>query len=266
MATVCTSPADVLAHPEFKEALLALLMDLADDELTIGHRDSEWLGLAPDIEGDIAFSSIAQDEVGHATFFFDRICELTGEDADELAFARAADKRRNARLLERENGDWAETILRHYVYDVFDRVRLEALTGSSYTPLAEGAVKMLREEYYHLLHMETVLGRLSGGGEARQRVERALDALRPEFGTLFSGALQDPRLQRLGILTASGEEIAAVWQREVQDHLQAWRLPVPPELQRVQPIPDGRSTHTPALERMLKVMAEVYAANPSAAW
>jgi ring-1,2-phenylacetyl-CoA epoxidase subunit PaaC len=47
------------------DALRALLLALGDDELIIGHRHSEWTGHAPHIEEDVAFSSIAQDEIGH---------------------------------------------------------------------------------------------------------------------------------------------------------------------------------------------------------
>ncbi len=266
MPPVVSKPAEVALHRGYQEVVVQFLTELADDELTLGHRDSEWLGLAPDIEGDIAFSSIAQDEVGHAAFCFDRIAELTGQEADVLAFARPATERRNARLLERENGDWAETIVRHYLYDTFDRLRLQALVESSYRPLAEGAVKMLREEYYHRLHMQTVLARLGRGGEARERVERALYALADEVGSLFAGSLQDTRLTELGILTASWEDIASAWCEQVAAELEDWGLPVPAGLRAVRPAEDGRTVHGAALQRLLSEMAEVYSADPLATW
>ena len=43
-----------------------LLIEYADDELILGWRDSEWTGIAPSLEEDVAFSSIAQNEIGHA--------------------------------------------------------------------------------------------------------------------------------------------------------------------------------------------------------
>ena len=42
------------------------LLAIADDELVLGWRDSEWTGIAPMLEEDVAFSSIAQNEIGHA--------------------------------------------------------------------------------------------------------------------------------------------------------------------------------------------------------
>jgi ring-1,2-phenylacetyl-CoA epoxidase subunit PaaC len=245
---------------------MALLTELADDELTLGHRDSEWLGLAPDIEGDIAFSSIAQDEVGHATFFFERLSELTDEPVDPLAFARPVHARRNARLLERENGDWAKTIVRHYLYDVFDRLRLQALADSSYRPLAQGAVKMLREEHYHLLHMVTTFRRLASGGEARRRVERALQELADDVGSLFAGCLTDERVQKFGLVSVSGEELRMSWQREVCELFVELGLNLPAGFCEVRVDGDGRHEHTPALEKLLTVMSEVYQSNPAANW
>ena len=90
------SAAEAAKISGYREALTELLFQLADDELVMGHRDSEWLGLAPDIEEDVAFSSIAQDEVGHSVYFFERLHELGETDSDRLAFGRGANRRRNA--------------------------------------------------------------------------------------------------------------------------------------------------------------------------
>ena len=49
-----------------KEQEQQLLLEIADDELILGWRDSEWTGIAPLLEEDVAFSSIAQNEIGHA--------------------------------------------------------------------------------------------------------------------------------------------------------------------------------------------------------
>ena len=43
-----------------------MLLTLADDELVIGYWDSEWTGIAPMLEEDVAISRISQDEIGHA--------------------------------------------------------------------------------------------------------------------------------------------------------------------------------------------------------
>ena len=52
--------------------LAGLIASMADDEFVIGFSDSEWTGIAPLLEEDVAMSSIAQDELGHAAALFGR--------------------------------------------------------------------------------------------------------------------------------------------------------------------------------------------------
>src|SRR5438093_471202 len=95
---------------------LGLLLALADDELIMGHRHSQWTGWAPHIEEDLAFSSIAQDEMAHARLLYGLAGPLTGRDPDALALGRDPDAYVNAWLCELPNGDWGYTIARQYLY------------------------------------------------------------------------------------------------------------------------------------------------------
>jgi ring-1,2-phenylacetyl-CoA epoxidase subunit PaaC len=122
-----------------------LLLGLADDELVIGWRDSEWTGIAPLLEEDVAFSSIAQNEIGHARAVY----ELLTDDADALAFDRSLDEYRCAPLVELRLLDWAHAIARRWLYEVADEIRITALMGE--LPLA---AKINREEAYHRMHAE----------------------------------------------------------------------------------------------------------------
>jgi len=122
-----------------------LLLGLADDELVIGWRDSEWTGIAPVLEEDVAFSSIAQNEIGHARAVY----QLLTDDADAFAFDRAPDEYRCAPLVELRLLDWAHTIARRWLYEVADEVRITALMED--VPLA---AKINREEAYHRMHAE----------------------------------------------------------------------------------------------------------------
>src|SRR5207237_3138172 len=99
------------------------LLQLADDELIIGWRDSEWTGIAPMLEEDVAFSSIAQNEIGHARAVY----ELLAGDADALAFDRRVDEYRCAPLVELRLLDWAHAIARRWLYEVADEIRIAAL-------------------------------------------------------------------------------------------------------------------------------------------
>src|SRR2546422_10493382 len=117
---------------------IALLLALADDELIIGHRHSEWTGWAPHIEEDLAFSSIAQDEMAHARLLYGlaREAGLTYQDVDALALGRPPAEHRNAVLCERPNGDWGFSVARQHLYDTADAGRVAELAEPSWPALA----------------------------------------------------------------------------------------------------------------------------------
>ena len=124
------------------------LLGLADDELVIGWRDSEWTGIAPLLEEDVAFSSIAQNEIGHARAVYERLAD----DADALAFDRRLDDYRCAPLVELRLLDWANTIARRWLYEVADEIRITALMDDA--DFGGLAAKINREEVYHRMHAE----------------------------------------------------------------------------------------------------------------
>jgi ring-1,2-phenylacetyl-CoA epoxidase subunit PaaC len=138
------------------------LLGLADDELIIGWRDSEWTGIAPLLEEDVAFSSIAQNEIGHARAVY----ELLSDDADALAFDRPPAEYRCAPFVELHLLDWAHTIARRWLYEVADEIRLAALKEE--LPLA---AKIDREEAYHRMHAEMWHERLRDEPQFRAAVE-----------------------------------------------------------------------------------------------
>ena len=138
------------------------LLGLADDELIVGWRDSEWTGIAPMLEEDVAFSSIAQNEIGHARAVY----ELLGDDADALAFDRRPEEYRCAPLVQLHLLDWAHTIARRWLYEVADEIRISALRET--LPLA---AKIDREEQYHRMHAEMWHERLRDTAPFRAAVE-----------------------------------------------------------------------------------------------
>lgn len=233
--------------------LIELLYQLADDELVIGHRDSEWLGLAPHLEEDIAFSSIAQDEVGHAALYYRMLEDLGQGRADDLAFLRPASERRSAILLERPNGtgtyleqpkfDWGSTVVRRLAYDLFDQIRLDVLTRSSFAPLAQAAAKIRREERYHLLHHTTWFRRLAvGTAESRRRLEAGIVQVWPDLGGLFSLGGVTPGL----VFPATAAELAERWAAGMKPLFAELGLDWPGDPVAPDPAPDGNiGRHTP---------------------
>jgi ring-1,2-phenylacetyl-CoA epoxidase subunit PaaC len=156
-----------------------LLLAIADDELILGWRNSEWTGIAPFLEEDVAFSSIAQNEIGHARALYELAARELGTTADELAFDRKPSEYRSAPLVELRRLEWARTIARHWLYETADEIRLAALKASDDPEIAGLAAKMDREEAYHRMHAEMWIDRLLATDEGRARLNEAVDELWP---------------------------------------------------------------------------------------
>jgi ring-1,2-phenylacetyl-CoA epoxidase subunit PaaC len=151
------------------------LLAIADDELILGWRDSEWTGIAPLLEEDVAFSSIAQNEIGHARALYELVARERGITADELAFDRSPEEYRCSRLVELRLLDWEKTIARHYLYEEADAKRLEQLMQWDDAEIAGLAAKIDREEAYHRMHAQMWFDRLKD----EPRFTAALEELRP---------------------------------------------------------------------------------------
>jgi ring-1,2-phenylacetyl-CoA epoxidase subunit PaaC len=204
--------------PELRDALGELLLSLADDEFVLGFWDSEWTGIAPMLEEDVAMSSISQDEIGHARALYELLGQLTGRDPDQIAFGRRADDFRHAALLNHARNDWAFSIARRYLYETADATRLEALTYSSYEPLAQLAAKMRREERYHLMHLDTWLRRLAES-EARERLVEAVARVWADAQTVFAPLDREAELLRTAVLPEPLAALRARWLRAVMPRL-----------------------------------------------
>ena len=183
-----------------------LLLGLADDELVLGWRDSEWTGIAPMLEEDVAFSSIAQNEIGHARAVY----ELLSEDADALAYDRPLEEYRCAPLVELRLLDWAHTIARRWLYEVADEIRISAL--KSELPLA---AKIDREERYHRQHAAMWHERLAGTAQFQAAVEELWPYV---LGVLPAGEQRDTLAARVGLPLVDAvergthtEELAEIW-------------------------------------------------------
>jgi ring-1,2-phenylacetyl-CoA epoxidase subunit PaaC len=205
---------------------LALLLAMADDELILGHRHSEWTGWAPHIEEDLAFSSIAQDEIAHARLMYGLAKEFTGRQPDDLALGRRPEEYRNAVLCERPNRDWGYTVARQYLYDRADDVRLRTLVDSSWGELSELAKLMLLEERYHLDHARAWFERVTSGPSltARERFAQGLSAAVAEAMALFEPLPGEASLVADGILARSNEDLLSEWLEAVGEELESASL------------------------------------------
>jgi ring-1,2-phenylacetyl-CoA epoxidase subunit PaaC len=169
------NPALLELDPELRQAYGAMLLSLADSELVIGHRNSEWTGFGPSAEEDVAFSSIAQDEMGHAHLYYAIVAGADDEDAvDRLALDRGPRALRHVRVLHAPNGDWFFTIARHLYWETFEETLLTAAKQSDLPVLAGAAERILNEELYHQDHAAEWLKLLSGRAPQRRRLVRQM--------------------------------------------------------------------------------------------
>jgi ring-1,2-phenylacetyl-CoA epoxidase subunit PaaC len=209
-----------------------LLLPIADDELVLGWRNSEWTGIAPFLEEDVAFSSIAQNEIGHARALYELAARDLGTTADELAFDRKPEEYCCAQLVElRFVPDWARTIARHYLYETADAVRTDALKKSDDAEVAGLAAKIDREETYHRIHADMWLDRLGDEPAVRE----ALEELWPYALGLVADELRPRLVERVRL--------------------------EPPDVQPVE-----RNGHTPEFAPLWEEMTEVRRSVPGATW
>jgi len=244
--------------------LRAYLIALADDELILGHRDAEWTGHAPILEEDIAFSNLAQDEMGHALTWYTLAHERGAPPPDRAAFFREPRAFRNAILVELPKGDWAFTVMRQYLFDAAEQVRYAALAGSSYRPIADAVAKLRGEERYHLLHSRGWVQRLGDATEeSHRRMQAALAGAWPHALGLFEPTDGERGLVDGGIKPAE-ESLREEWWAQVRPVLEAATLVIPTQ---VEAVTGGRSgRHTEHLTELLNEMQKVARIEPEATW
>jgi ring-1,2-phenylacetyl-CoA epoxidase subunit PaaC len=252
--------------PELKPPLAGLLTDMGDDELILGHRDSEWCGRAPIIEEDIAFANIALDEIGHANLWYGLLAGLLGEDEqkypDRLVFGRQPSGFRNLQMVELPDGDWAFTMLRQYLFDTGELVWLNALVESRYTPLADAAAKVRKEEIYHHRHTRAWVQRLSQGtDDSHRRMQQALEALWPYTGQMFKPLPQQEALAAAG-LAPEAHLLRSAWEGLALPLFRECELQTPdgPGLAA------GREEHTGHLKTLVAEMQSVARMDLQAEW
>ena len=245
-------------------ALAGLLLSMADDEFVIGFSDSEWTGIAPLLEEDVAMSSLAQDELGHAAALYGLLGELTGTDPDAIAYDREPAEYRHCRLLDHGRGDWAMTIARRFLYDSADVIRLETLAAGSWKPLTELVAKLVREERYHRMHAGAWLDRLARShGEPRDRLLAALAELAPDAATVFTRLDDEVELLDARILDAPMVELEDRWRVSIAPVFADLDLPMPPPARDPE---RGRLDHGTDFDWLWGEFTSVRRGDPGATW
>jgi ring-1,2-phenylacetyl-CoA epoxidase subunit PaaC len=251
-----------------RNALVQLLLGIADDKLLLGHRNADWTGLAPILEEDIAFSSMAQDELAHASALYEFVAGLLGTKADRLAFGRQAHEYRCAQIVElSDNFNWATALCRSFFCDHYDALRLGRLGRSSYTPLAQLASRLAAEEQVHVEHVDSWMHRLGRGSiEANGRLQEALNRLAPLAPMLLEPTEGQAKLEADGIYPEAERGMFERWAQDLHNVAREAGLTL--ELKSpAEGVRGGRrGVHSDAFAAALDELTEVYRVEPEAAW
>lgn len=248
------------------EELPAALLELADDHLVLGHRLSEWCGHAPMLEEDLALPNMALDLIGAARVLYTRAGELegAGRGEDALAYLRNEREYRNCLLVERENGDFAVTMLRQLYFAAFMEPFWQAAARSSDEVVAGQAARSVREMAYHVRHAGEWVIRLGDGTEeSARRMAAAVDRLHRYTGELFEMSPEARAAEAAGVLPDRAA-LRPAWEATVGEVFAEARLAVP---EVAWPQTGGRQgLHGEALGHLLAEMQSVARAHPGASW
>ncbi len=243
-----------------------MLYKMADDQLIIGHRNSEWTGLGPLLEEDIAFSSMAQDKIGQSEHLYGLLHELGESEPDTVAFTRNSPQFHCSQLVELPIGEYDFSLIRHFLFDFAEYLRFEMLVNSSYENLANIAKKYKGEIKYHTMHANTWVSQLAQGNEeSKSRLQNQLNDVWNLALGIFEPGPHEGVLIDSGIF-AGEEALKAEWLSAIVPLLTKMGLIIPAE-STWNPVYGGRTgEHSDHLQPLLDEMTEVYSIDPSADW
>lgn len=272
---------DTTIPPGVDASALALYcLTLGDDALVYANRLSEWASNAPDLEEDIALANTALDLLGQARLLLARAAladpgvvpdlpegsPVPPEDA--LAFFRDDPQFRNVRLVEPDNGDFAVTVVRLFLFSAHRLALLERLRSSTDPVLAAIAAKGVKEVTYHRDYAARWVVTLAHGTpESARRVTAALRLVLPYWDELFDDHIIESQLAEDGVAVAPStlrDDVEGI----VQQLLSAADLERP-QVVRIGAVNGGTGRdgrHTEALSRMLAEMQSVARAHPVGQW
>lgn len=247
--------------------LFEYLVRIADDRLILGHRLSEWCGHAPLLEEDIALANIGLDCIGQANNLYAIAADVEGKkrSVDDIVFFREAVEYKNLLLVEQPNKDFAQTLMRQFLYDAYGVLYFDALQKSSFEPLAGIAQKAVKELRYHFRHSSQWILRLGDGTEeSHRRAQSALNNLWRFMDEMFESDKVDKELysENIAVLSSS---LKTEWQRNIADILHKATLQIPsPELHQQKGGREGK--HTEHLGHLLAEMQILQRSFPEIKW
>ncbi len=249
------------------EILTKFLYKTADDQLIIGHRNSEWTGIGPILEEDIAFSSIAQDKIGHAYSIYSILHEQLNQGIpDIIGFTRNENEFWSCQLVEHPIGEYDFSLVRHFLFDNAEFIRFNELSNCTYEPLAKLSNKIKGEIKYHVFHADSWMSQLANGTEeSKNRIQIAINTLLPIAFSIFEPIENESELQTNFSIT-SELELQTKWFALISEKLNSWGYSLPINFDLTQHLGGRNGKHTPFLQPLIVEMTEVFRLDPEAKW
>ena len=194
---ICQSSFDIIMNN-----LVQYIYGIADNTLILGQRLGELCGHGPNLEVDIAMTNIALDLLGQTRSYYQYAAKLSGNEAteDTIAFLRNEREYKNVLLVEQPNTDFAYSIGRQFLYDIFHLLLLEELQNSKDETLVAIAKKSIKEVSYHKRFSSDWIKRLGDGtDESHTRIQNAINDLWTFTDELFHQADADKAMVSEGI-------------------------------------------------------------------
>ncbi len=250
-----------------KSALFEYVLRLADDNIIIGHRLSEWCGHAPMLEEDIALANIALDCIGQASALYSLAAKIDGaeKNEDDFVYFRNENQYKNLLLVEQPNTDFAYTVARQFFYDAFTIYFYDELSKTGLDPLAAILTKAVKEITYHLRHCKVWMLRLGDGTlESNQKLQSAVNDLWRFTGEMFFKDETDKFLFQQKLIPDS-QQVKNKWNKLIEETFREAKIKVPNTLPNT--AKGGRiGFHTEHLGHLLAEMQIVARSFPGAKW
>ncbi|MCC5921826.1 MAG: phenylacetate-CoA oxygenase subunit PaaC [Cyclobacteriaceae bacterium] len=247
-------------------AIKELLYKIADDQLILGHRNSEWTGVGPTLEEDIAFSSMAQDKVGQSLAFYKLLHNMGENDPDTVAFMRNAEQFHNCQLVELPSGEYDFSLIRHFLFDFAESARFRRLSESSVKDIADVANKLKGEIKYHTMHANIWIKKLGNAtDESIERLQSALNYAFPYALGIFEKSPFETDLIENGVFVGEAQ-LQEEWLEEVQNVINQTQLILPTVTDEEIKYGGRIGKHTNHLQPLLTEMSEVFKIDPTAEW
>jgi ring-1,2-phenylacetyl-CoA epoxidase subunit PaaC len=202
-----------------QEALFNFTLRLGDSSIILAQRLSEWTGIGPFLEEDLALTNVALDIFGRGKSLLEYAARIEnkGRNEDSLAFFRNDRQFFNYLICEQENGDYAKTIIRQALIDCFDLMLYTELAKCKDETIAGIAAKSIKEITYHKRHSFSWVERFGlGTDESHTRAQNALNELWRFTGEFFEMHESDELLLKEGI-SADVKVLQPKWENEMKN-------------------------------------------------